>query len=647
MLRTFLATAFALASVFAFANDSDITIILEKNTSVDGTYASVPLKYTITKQMITEGAYSDLSDVLRSIPSLTFANDTLGNGTTGVIDLRGFGETAHSSTLVLLNGATLNNPTNEAPNLSLIPLAMIEKIEIFIGGASAAAGNEASGGVVSISTVPGSVANYTQVQANGGQFGSLGAGVSGAIELGDQSGLSYAAETLDQTGYRDFSEFTRDVANLNWSHSVENLSINLSLLSSDEDRNGSGAITRTRLDSNRTDVGTRSIADIEQQLVSGSFILQRDPTLNYTLNLSSRDSDQFVLYDYTFGSPFAAEEEVNQQTLVNSISLLRQSNKGPSAYDLGLTLQESEYTSKREYYGYSPTTKDQERREWAVFATYEDAVSADTRVMLSYRHADSEDKLSDSAAVGDSLNAISTSLTKQTEVADYFLRLDRGFRLPTFDENNSTYTDQYLLPLTHVSLEAGVTNPTLGLSGFFTRTKNEIRPTVRDYGSYFQTTNANIEETERFGLQAFKRLKLTSQTRLHTAYSFTEAQSVKGLDKDKYLPGVPQHVVSLALKHQHNSAFTSTLDWRYQSASYALNDHQNLYDRHGEYAVADYALNYKHEGFRGGIRINNLFDTRYNLYHIVSAIPSTAESSGPNVTPAEPINLQVHVEYVF
>lgn len=641
-----------IASTLVSANDADITVILEKNTPVDGTYSSVPLKYIITKEMISEGAYSDLSDVLRSIPSLTFANDSLGNGTTGVMDLRGFGETAHSSTLVLLNGAVLNNPTNEAPNLSLIPLAMIEKIEILVGGASAAIGNEAVGGVISISTIPGSVANFNQARIYGGQFGTAGATVSGAVELDRHSGISYSAEAIDQTGYRDFSEFQRKTSNLSWSHSLNDVAVTLNILNTNEDRNGSGAISQSVLNSDRTAVGTRSVADISQNLFSGTITRRQSPNTQFRLDLSSRKSDQFVFYDYTPGTPFVAEEQVDQETTVNTASFLRQFNLEKYKYDFGLTVRESDYENTREYYGYSPTIKNQNRQEWSVFAEYSQAVSSDSRATVSYRHLDSKDDLGSGSETNQSLNAISVSLTRKIEQTDYFARLDKGFRLPTFDENNSTYTDQYLLPQTHVSVEAGFNNPLMGLSWFFMQTENEIRPTIKYYssglyGPYYSATNANFKKTSRLGVQASRTINISPKTRMDTAYSYTEAKSVDGLDENKHIPGVPTNIVSLSFKHQHNFEFTSALDWRYQSGSYALNDHQNLYGRHGEYAIIDYALTYKKSGFSAGIRLNNLLDNRYNLYHIVSATPSTAASDGPSATPAEPINLQVHMEYVF
>ena len=647
--RPFIAVAFAIASPLVCASDADLTILIEKNTSVSGTQTSIPVKYTITRQMIAEGAFSDLSDVLRSVPSLTFTNDTLGNGTTGVIDLRGFGETAHSSTLVLVDGIALNNPTNEAPNLNLIPLAMIEKIEILVGGAGAAAGNEAVGGVVSISTVPGSVSNFTQIHASGGQFGSVGTGISGALLLDEHSGLAYSAEVMDQTGYRDFSDFKRNSANLNWSRSHNGMELSVNFLRSDEDRNGSGAISQATLNSNRKDVGTRSVADITQQQLSGSMSVIIDSETEYRLDLSSRKGTQYVLYDYTSGTPFDAEEQVDQETVINAATLRRKDSSKTHSVEVGLKAQYSDYLNTREYYGYSPSTKDQLRKEQSVFLEYAQAITAQSSLSLGYRHLNAKDELSPISITNRSLNALSSSLTRAVGSVDYFARVDRGFRLPTLDENNATYTDQKLLHQTHTSLEVGGSSESKGLSGFFMSTENEIRPTIRYYsgGNYYSATNANIKKTERLGLQAYQVFSISPQTTMNTSYSFTQAKSVEGLDAGKHIPGVPTHVASVVLKNRHSNYITSILDFRYQSATYALNDHQNLYGRHGEYAIADFALTYTRSGFRGGLRINNLFDNRYNLYHIVSPTPTTASASGPSVTPAEPINLQVHVEYVF
>lgn len=63
------------------------------------------------------------------------------------IDLRGLGV---GTTLILLNGRRISVPDGTSPDISLIPLGAIERIEVLADGASAIYGSDAIGGVVNL-----------------------------------------------------------------------------------------------------------------------------------------------------------------------------------------------------------------------------------------------------------------------------------------------------------------------------------------------------------------------------------------------------------------------------------------------------------------------------------------------------------------
>jgi len=91
----------------------------------------------------------DTVDLVNTLPGV-FAGQTgnVGNGASGTstLNLRGLGSTR---TLVLANGKRLppGSPTNYAADLNLIPSALVERVEIVTGGASAVYGSDAVGGV--------------------------------------------------------------------------------------------------------------------------------------------------------------------------------------------------------------------------------------------------------------------------------------------------------------------------------------------------------------------------------------------------------------------------------------------------------------------------------------------------------------------
>jgi outer membrane receptor protein involved in Fe transport len=114
----------------------------------------------VTAKDIQVGGRSDISDVILQLPQnfnnsfVDFNNRTSALTTAGGIataDLRGVGP---QRTLVLVNGRRLGvgdantaNP-NPAPDLDQIPTALVERIDVVTGGASATYGSDAIAGVV-------------------------------------------------------------------------------------------------------------------------------------------------------------------------------------------------------------------------------------------------------------------------------------------------------------------------------------------------------------------------------------------------------------------------------------------------------------------------------------------------------------------
>jgi len=128
--------------------------IVVTGTTIRGVYPeSAPLDVYTTEDIALSGA-TTVNRFLETLPqnvnSLGAANQALGPGegntiNGGGVDLRGFGP---GTTLVLLNGRRLTSPDGESPDTSLIPLGMVERVEVLADGASAIYGSDAIGGVV-------------------------------------------------------------------------------------------------------------------------------------------------------------------------------------------------------------------------------------------------------------------------------------------------------------------------------------------------------------------------------------------------------------------------------------------------------------------------------------------------------------------
>uniref|UniRef100_UPI003563F37F TonB-dependent receptor plug domain-containing protein n=1 Tax=Neptunomonas sp. TaxID=1971898 RepID=UPI003563F37F len=106
----------------------------------------------ITRQQISASGASNVFEALRSSGAVQITQNYTGNSNGGVVSMRGFGENTSQNVLILVNGRPLNNPTLEAPDLSIISLNNVERIEVLQGSAGVLYGQNAVGGVINIIT---------------------------------------------------------------------------------------------------------------------------------------------------------------------------------------------------------------------------------------------------------------------------------------------------------------------------------------------------------------------------------------------------------------------------------------------------------------------------------------------------------------
>ena len=166
-------------------------------TRRDEPLVRVPAPVTvITATEIARSTARDIPDVLRSHAGL-YVTDITGNRRNYRVDLRGFGETASSNTLVLVDGRRVSGT-----DWFQIPLDRVERIEVTKGSrGSVLYGDNATGGVINIITKDGR-RQERRVTVEAGSFDTLGvnANIEGVGRLG-----SYAFEASydDTDGYRE------------------------------------------------------------------------------------------------------------------------------------------------------------------------------------------------------------------------------------------------------------------------------------------------------------------------------------------------------------------------------------------------------------------------------------------------------------
>ena len=150
--HTLLISALAGTSALpVFAQDTEIEQIVVtgsriKMANIEGTS---PVTQVTSADIATQGV-TRVEDLINQLPQAFAAqNANVSNGSSGTatVSLRGLGS---NRTLVLIDGRRMpyGTPSDPAADLNQIPAAMVERVEILTGGASAVYGSDAIGGVV-------------------------------------------------------------------------------------------------------------------------------------------------------------------------------------------------------------------------------------------------------------------------------------------------------------------------------------------------------------------------------------------------------------------------------------------------------------------------------------------------------------------
>jgi len=573
----------------------------------------IPASVTvITRQDIEASNAKNVPDLLRTQEGIV-VRDFLGNGKTVNVDLRGFGETAASNTLVLVDGRRVNAIDLSGVDWTQIPLDQIQRIEIVRGTGSVLYGDNAVGGVINIITkTPGkkphaSVGltmgsygrNKESVSLSGGQgkmAASLFASYDSTSGYRDNSGLR--AKDIGGKIVLDPSEILRFTLTGSYHSDKYGLPGDLSKTEVELDRRATNspldnAYTRDKYADLGMDLDLASLG----RFVADVSYRKRDSETNWVSWLWTMETEtktKGFTPHYIWEGALAG----HKNTFIGGVDL----------YWATMDSMTSNETVDKDSQGYY----------------FNNAFSLLENLILSVgaRHERVEYEFETTTAdikPVDRKEAYTAGLTYTYQgKSSLFLRANKSFRFPLTDELYSSFSGlnadlkpqegkHYELGIRHYFSNKMYVSATLYRAEF----DNEI------FYNPLTFTNENHPKTLHRGIEIAAKAEPCRFFTCYANYTYEKATFEKEPFDGNEIPAVPKNKGNLGFEiHDFVPGLILTAQYNYVGSSYAISDQANQYEKLDSYYTIDSKIAYKWKKLEAFFGVNNITDEKYSQYAV-------------------------------
>jgi iron complex outermembrane receptor protein len=612
---------------------TEIPAVVVSAARTEQSLLTTPASITvITREQIDATGARHIDEVLRGQGGVQI-NDLFGDGSRSSVGMRGFGETAGSNTLVLVDGRRLNNPDIAAPDLNSIALEDVERIEIVQGSAGVLFGDQAVGGIINVITrTPDASRHSLRLSAGSYNTLMLHAATSQALDNGMNYRLSLDARESDN--YRDHNEasYLNGFGKLGYEHASGSVFGELQYI--DDQLNTPGTLFADQVLEDRRQVDpnfANDFSDAKTTVVRTGLIQQISDNWSVEGELSGRDTNG----EFRLSSVFAAETEISTQDrqvlelTPRLIGLLPTMND--TLLTLGADLVASDYQLSTRF---GDQVNDQTQD-----ALYVQAAVPATEVLdltLGVRYAEVDNELQDSGSfaifpdgvrIEDDVTVATFGLTISADQNWRVLfRADQNYRFAKVDEYlqpvfTPTFTPIILKTQEGLSLEAGV-EWTAGLNNaklllYQLDLDNEIAYDPVNFA------NINLDQTRRQGVISNARWQQSDRLGLSASYTFTDAEVLSGPYAGKEIPLVAQHSAGVGADYQLTERWQLYAEWFAISDRVFSGDFNNELSRLPGYGLINAKAEYEVNDFVFSGRINNLLNKKYSEVGQLSYDPNS------------------------
>lgn len=662
-----LAAALATCCDPVLAVDVLDTIVVSATRAPEAALSTAANIHRIDREEIERSGAANLPELLRGRAGVQ-VRDLFGDGSNATLDMRGFGSSAGSNVLVLLDGRRLN-PATDASLLYLndIPLNQVERVEIVQGSSGVLFGNQAVGGVINIITRRPDT-DDARVGVSGGDFGRKE--IDGRIDrrFDNGLGLSLDARHLEADNYRDHNRMRVRNLSLEFDYETENGRLFVEHRHLDEWQQTPGALFLDELAADRRQSAPAyadDFIDTRSDVTRFGADQRLDSHWRFAGEATHRDDRRSFLQSFrTFAGPLSRQERrvttVNPRLLASFPGM-----HGNTRLTLGVDWERTDYEIDAFIL---------QRAEQDILAGYAQLVhpfAPDWELTLGARHARVENDLAHDIggfadtdlALDDALSIGSLGITYRPQPGwRVFARADQNYRFAKLEEHTQDpaagsfpFKPRGLDNQTGISYEAGLAYETPR-----TRISAQIyRLELNDEISFDATNfaNINLDKTERNGLNLSLWRAVGDDVEISADWDLSDGKVTAGPYRDKRIPLVPTHQVRLSGRWSVDDHWELGGEWLYVGEQTLDSDYDNQFEKLDGYQVIDLHGSYQEGPWRVSLVLNNLLDRQYSEYGVVGAdalgsghpgcVSGVFSDSCPARNPAPERNLRLSLAYQF